>query len=369
MDQASTRGVDTETITSLSKHDQQSKKSHRYVSQLQSKVLHVMAGFGLEDAYYVPRTLLVPPWSADEMTEKCFPQVKRWRAEYQSPQGNHTKAAEDFLYKTLPFLALCVIQDGIYWLKDFPRHDVSITLRSLFPDYERWAAEARAKAVEKQEMVEQSQVKVLGGAAQSAFHSIGGRIGSLEQTVSEIPNTVEQCVYNSVSRVIHEKVAPLIPKISAVPHVPDFPLPRAPGVRPTLDGRRPLDVPVPRPQNAFGLLQATPATPVIPRDLPKTVYELWNQHKIHELENFKIGGKSHWTPAQRIAFSKRQYLYDQICRRARNYNGENGEDRMKRAAMAMDDERGRDSVSAYLERLKRHDPSTKSRKRKSKSPT
>ena len=37
-----------------------------------------------------------------------------------------------------------IVQDGIYWLKNYPNHEVSkLLLKTMPPEYEQWAAGAR----------------------------------------------------------------------------------------------------------------------------------------------------------------------------------------------------------------------------------
>ena len=39
-----------------------------------------------------------------------------------------------------------MVQDGIYWLRDYPNHEVSRLLRDVMPaNYERWCRNAREK--------------------------------------------------------------------------------------------------------------------------------------------------------------------------------------------------------------------------------
>eukprot|EP00957_Ditylum_brightwellii_P110238 8408216-Ditylum_brightwellii.AAC.1 len=55
------------------------------------------------------------------------------------PAGFCDKHVYNFLYKLLPFLAGVAVQDGIYWLRDFPMPKVSAYLKTQIPCYEQWA--------------------------------------------------------------------------------------------------------------------------------------------------------------------------------------------------------------------------------------
>ena len=50
-----------------------------------------------------------------------------------------------FLFELLPYLAKVVVQDGIYWIKHYPNHEVSrLILNAMPPEYQRWAVKARS---------------------------------------------------------------------------------------------------------------------------------------------------------------------------------------------------------------------------------
>eukprot|EP00957_Ditylum_brightwellii_P201043 15323818-Ditylum_brightwellii.AAC.1 len=53
--------------------------------------------------------------------------------------GFGDKHAYNFLCELLPFLAGVAVQDGIYWLRNFPMHKVSTYLKTQIPGYEQWA--------------------------------------------------------------------------------------------------------------------------------------------------------------------------------------------------------------------------------------
>jgi hypothetical protein len=141
MDKAGTVGVSQDGTGSMSKHSK--GKINRYVPQLQNEICHAMAGFLPRMEYYVPCTLLLLPWSARDIVCAIFPRYEQWVEQYNSPQGDHGQAAKDFLFETLPFLALVALQDGIYWIQDNPNNTASVMLCNSFPKYEQWVAEAR----------------------------------------------------------------------------------------------------------------------------------------------------------------------------------------------------------------------------------
>jgi hypothetical protein len=141
--------------------------------------MHAMADFLPKVEYYVPCTLLVLQWSDYDIVRKVFPRYDEWLAQYNSPQGDHSDAAKDFLLETLPYLALVTLQDGIYWLRDHPNNSATIMLRNSFPEYERWAAEARKQVEAQQAALEESRVEQLDAAAQASYNVLGRKIDML----------------------------------------------------------------------------------------------------------------------------------------------------------------------------------------------
>ena len=187
MDKAGTAGVSEEAVSTMSKHSKE--KIRRYMPELNSEVMKVMAGFQMNEEYYVPRTLLEMPWTEGEMVRAVIPQYEMWVQQYMSPDGDHTKAASNLLEHTLPFLAVVTLQDGIYWIKHFPDNSASTILKNTFPDYEAWAAQARKDVIQQQADLEESRISNMEDATQAAFHVIrrDKRSGTMNVTSSERP--------------------------------------------------------------------------------------------------------------------------------------------------------------------------------------
>jgi hypothetical protein len=106
-----------------------------YCCQINIPVCKALAGFNpleTSDNYCVPRTRLKMPggMNVEQITSLLFPNIHRWRSELASPVGDKVQAtsANHFLYKILPFLSEVCIQDGIYWIKDFPQNTAVMLL-------------------------------------------------------------------------------------------------------------------------------------------------------------------------------------------------------------------------------------------------
>ena len=81
-----------------------------------------MSGFGKEETYFVSREHISIPWAVEEITRRIFPGIAGWQAQYESPGGDHSLAAQNFLLGVLPFEAKVIVQDGVNFIKDFPNH-------------------------------------------------------------------------------------------------------------------------------------------------------------------------------------------------------------------------------------------------------
>jgi hypothetical protein len=81
-----------------------------------------MAGFSKQDAYYAPRMTLVwdnHSWS--DLTKCLLPNIEKWGEQMASPTGDKSKCAKKFLCDILPWFAEVLIQDGIFFIHDFPK--------------------------------------------------------------------------------------------------------------------------------------------------------------------------------------------------------------------------------------------------------
>lgn len=103
-----------------------------------------MAGFTDEYGnllpYDVPRTKIDYP---NEWKKLIFPRLELWLAQSKSLFGDAGEAATNVLTEVIPLFCDCVIQDGIYWIIDFPKHEYSMRLLFTIPGYASWAEDQR----------------------------------------------------------------------------------------------------------------------------------------------------------------------------------------------------------------------------------
>jgi len=104
--------------------------------------------------------------------------------------------------------------------------------------------------------------------------------------------------------------------------------------------------------------------PQLPTTLPESVCELLDEHLRYNLSRFSTTIKRDWRSAERMRYSRRQYVFEKIRERAKAMDGEDEVKNLKLAAAAMDVERGRASIDKFIARLKLNDPKVRRRKRK-----
>lgn len=194
IESASAAGLDAQSIGTMSKHQSErgsSKMNTVYVTELFPPVLLWAAGYDKNDinSYNNPRTRLqLPIIDNDDVLHAIFPKLEQWKAEQRDENGDNRECAEHFVNVVLPFLAMVVIQDGIYWIHDYPQSLPSRLLqermRAVFPGYIRWAHEARQEIIRQAQSVGQVQVETLNATAQRAFNMMVSKMEVLQEKQS-----------------------------------------------------------------------------------------------------------------------------------------------------------------------------------------
>ena len=105
----------------------------RTLSDTAAKTCNVMSGAEKgEKTYFVPRALLPLAYSVEWYCRKLLPDLAKWRREAKSPRGDKSTCCDKFLNEILPYFVEVLVQDGIYFVKDFPEHPMSRMLRVSF---------------------------------------------------------------------------------------------------------------------------------------------------------------------------------------------------------------------------------------------
>jgi hypothetical protein len=112
-----------------------------------------------------------------------FPLINEWRAQWHDARrGDLSEAGRNFLWGTLPYLALVAFQDGIYWINDFPQHEASRMLLHIMPQ----------TIANKQRDVEAVQISVMNNAVQAAFNLMAVRLDDVNQSMAKVFAELEQ---------------------------------------------------------------------------------------------------------------------------------------------------------------------------------
>jgi hypothetical protein len=81
-----------------------------------------------EDLYYVARVMM-PLWhSTTWYCKKLLPNLQTWRQQANSRGGDKSVCCDSILNHVLPYFIEVLVQDGVYFVRDFPTHPMSALL-------------------------------------------------------------------------------------------------------------------------------------------------------------------------------------------------------------------------------------------------
>ena len=413
MEYGGSNGLSGTELTTMSKHC--IDKWTKYAPEISKETCKVMAGFGKTEGYYVPRAYLELPMPIDDLVLLLFPHINQWKYQHkESERINKTarRSGNNFLLVLLPFLAKVAVQDGIYWIERFPLHQVSLLLKQKIPGYEAWARYARQRVDANTRSYLGDQTRALNDAAHAAFASVGVKLDIMCER-QEKQSRDQQLLLQKL-RATEEKLAKTEEKLTSCfreiqwlknfhtnnQQPPDLQVannnqafaqpwnPRGPPAA----GETPLQRAQQEQRNrsrqeqrqrsqhvrtqtegdALSRLSATPRQPALPKELPKTIALLLQEHINLKLGDFEKAPKKTWAKNIRQSYSRRMAYYNYIFERAEMerpliaLRGPMDTTDLKLTAVNMDQERGDMSVSAYLEWLKKNDGKVKSRKKRSR---
>ena len=105
------------------------KQHSAYASVADRDTCKVMAGFKLDEAYFVPRCDIELPQSLDFYISCLLPKLFEYRIQSLSERGDDSTCCKNWLYHLVPWFILVLVQDGIYFIEDFKEHKLSIYLK------------------------------------------------------------------------------------------------------------------------------------------------------------------------------------------------------------------------------------------------
>lgn len=100
-----------------------------YQSESDKEACKVMAGFSKDEAHFVAEGHLTLPHPLHLMMRMLLPNYARWCAEAASTYGDKSTCCRKFLGDILPYLVEVLVQGGIYFIRDFPNHEMSNYLK------------------------------------------------------------------------------------------------------------------------------------------------------------------------------------------------------------------------------------------------
>jgi hypothetical protein len=128
---AGSEGLAPWQINTMTKHMLE-KINSAYQSEVDKTTMKVMAGFSQDESYFVPRTSVELPRPIEELCHLLLPKLAEWRRQAASRQGDKSSCCRHFLWDIVPFLVEILVQDGIYLIRDFPDHQMSLYLKVMF---------------------------------------------------------------------------------------------------------------------------------------------------------------------------------------------------------------------------------------------
>jgi hypothetical protein len=91
-----------------------------------------MSGHRKGEPYFVPRTLIELPHPIAYYCNRLLPDLENWRTQARGRGGDKSDCCEKFLHHILPYFVEVLVQDGIYFVKEFPTHPMSTMLKVRF---------------------------------------------------------------------------------------------------------------------------------------------------------------------------------------------------------------------------------------------
>jgi hypothetical protein len=87
-----------------------------------------MAGFPGKAPYWVGRSMLPLQHSIGWYEARILPELETWRQQASSANGDKSLLCNKVLNHIIPYMITVLVQDGIYFTREFPDHETSILL-------------------------------------------------------------------------------------------------------------------------------------------------------------------------------------------------------------------------------------------------
>jgi hypothetical protein len=132
-------------ISPFTKHIVDNKLLAAYQAEVNHVACTVQSGFRPGEEWFMPEAnIVITTEQLRDWGKHFLPNIKTWRQQIRCQGGDKTNCAKNFLNKTIPFLVEVVVQCGIYFILDFPTHEMAQRLMA-FGGYEIWAHQKRSE--------------------------------------------------------------------------------------------------------------------------------------------------------------------------------------------------------------------------------
>ena len=88
-----------------------------------------MAGFKSDEPYDSSRFHIPLAHSTEWYCDRLLPKYQEWKSQANSRFGDKSQACQKFLYHIIPYFVRVVVQDGVYFINEFPNHPLSHYLK------------------------------------------------------------------------------------------------------------------------------------------------------------------------------------------------------------------------------------------------
>ena len=280
-----------------------------------------MAGFPKEGRYHCIRGNILLPLSIQQYERKLLPRLSQYRAQSQGIRGDRSSCCDKFLNHIVPWLIQVLIQDGVFFICDFPDHPVSNLLKNQINGYDRWAMHQRRWVHEKEQRVEADRIAALNNAAREAFENLLTRQIHVEQQLQGISVLIAQ-----VKHALEQRLIADVTENNQVENQPGR-QPHQVQEQPPIGGQRRSSTTVAEEsktgtetsvveQRTEQNLPASTPIPAFDTSLPKNMVVLFNMWNDRGLELFRGRNQRDWPSNTKQAYNKFLYLVDTIKERA-----------------------------------------------------
>jgi hypothetical protein len=290
-----------------------------------AKTCKVMAGFDIDDAYFVPRSMIELPNSVLWYVRKLLPNYDKWKTETTSANGDKSTFCAMFLNDLLPWLVEVIVQDGCYFVQDFPDHVISKLLRMKIPAYDRFALQSRRWVREKQNSRQLDKITALNGASRASYEALQRQVDKLQSDNNDLKESVQR-LENKIDALISELVTQRASRHEQQKvHQPQLHEQQEQDEQDSIEAQKntepkntePLLTDQPRPTLNEALAYPPRMAPFESK-LPKSLALLWREWDFKSLEQYRRldKGRLGWPRHIRIGYERRMYLVDKIMERA-----------------------------------------------------